>query len=138
MNFIDALLNKFTMYRLMLYYLRVLFGAAIVFSFFKLLPYNPFDFLFSGFYLIGVCWTVNQIAARIFKVKPNYESQFITGLILILIIGPLPLLQNIGFLTLAGFLAMISKYVVTLNKQHIFNPAAFAVVGTAILIKQGA
>ncbi len=138
MNFIDAFLNRLTMYRLMLYYLEVLFGAAIVFSSIKLLPYKPLNFILPGLYVIGVCYVANQLFASFFKVKPNFESQFITGLILALIIGPLSFLPNIGFLTLAGVLAMASKYLIAFNKQHIFNPAAFAVFITGILIHQGA
>ncbi len=138
MKFIDSLLNKITMYRLMLYYLSVLYGAAIVFSFFKILPYNPLDIITSGLYLIAACFLFNQLFARIFRVKPNYESQYITGTILALIVGPLPLLPNIGFMTLAAVVAMGSKYLIAINKQHIFNPTAFAVVTTALFLNQGA
>lgn len=138
MNFIDAFLNKITMYRLMLYFLLVLYGVTILLTLFRQLPYSPVDFLFSGLYLIVLCWLFNQLFARIFKVKPNFESQFITGLILILIIGPLPLIENIVFFTLVSVLAMGSKYLIVFNKQHIFNPAAFAVVGTGVILNQGA
>jgi len=122
----------------MLYYLLVLYGAAVIFSLFRIFPYSPFDFLFSGLYLITLCWVINQAFAWIVKVKPNFESQFITGLILILIIGPLALMENLLFLTLAALFAMASKYLLVINKQHFFNPAAFAVVATGILLNQGA
>ena len=122
----------------MLYYLLVLYGAAVIFSLFRIFPYSPFDFLFSGIYLVTLCWLFNQAFAWIFKVKTNFESQFITGLILILIIGPTALMENLLFLTLAPLFAMASKYLIVFNKQHIFNPAAFAVVATGILLNQGA
>ncbi len=138
MQIIDDFLNGITMYRLMQWYLCFLFGIAVIFSFLKILPYNPFDILISGFYIIAVCYAINQLFAYFFKVKPNYESQFITGLILALIIGPLPLLPNLFFLTITPVLAMGSKYLIAINKQHIFNPAAFAVVVTAVLFHSGA
>lgn len=138
MRQLDNFLNRITMYKLMQWYLRSLFGIAIILSFLKILPYNPFDILISGFYIIQVCYATNQLFAYFFKVKPNYESQFITGLILALIIGPLPLLPNLFFLTIAPAVAMASKYLITINKQHIFNPAAFAVVVTAVLFHSGA
>lgn len=134
----DSFLSGISMYRLMQWYLRFLWGVAITLSFLKILPYNPLDILISSFYLIGICYITNQLFAHIVKVKPNYESQFITGLILALIIGPLPLVPNLFFLTIAPVLAMASKYFITLNKQHIFNPAAFAIVLTAILFHNGA
>jgi ferredoxin-NADP reductase len=138
MNFIDAFLNKITMYRLMLYFLSILYLIAILLSLFRLLPYNPFDFIFSGIYLLALCYLANQFFSFLFKVKPNFESQFITGLILIMIIGPMSLFQNLLFLTLIPLLAMGSKYLIAFNKQHFFNPAAFAVVITAIFLGQGA
>ena len=138
MNFIDALLNKVTMYRAILYFLTGLYVISIALCLFRLLPYNPFDFLFSGVYLITLCYLANQCFAYLFKVKPNIESQFITGFILILIIGPTPFFENLLFLTLVAILAMGSKYLIAINKQHIFNPAAFAVVATGIILNQGA
>ncbi len=138
MQRLDSLLNSITMYRLMQYYLRFLFGVVLFLSFLKILPYNPFDILISGLYVITGCYIANQLFAHLFKVKTNYESQFITGLILALIIGPLPLLSNLFFLTIAPVIAMASKYLIAINKQHIFNPAAFAVVITAVLFHSGA
>ncbi len=126
------------MYRLMLYYLTVLYSLTVVLSFGKFLPYNFIDLLASGLYLVLICFLTNQLFSRIYKTRPNYESQLITGLILALIVGPLPLLSNTLFLSLAAFIAMASKYVIAYKKQHIFNPAAFAVVITAIAIGQGA
>lgn len=126
------------MYRLMLWYLTILYSLAIVFSFIKVLPYSYIDLLTSGLYLVLIAYLSNQAFAFVFKLKTNYESQLITGLILALIIGPLPILSNLFFLTIAAVVSMGSKYIVAYKKQHIFNPAAFAVVITAIAISQGA
>lgn len=122
----------------MLYYVTALYSLAIIFSFFKLLPYNWFDLLTSGCYIIAICFVVNQLIAKIFNVHPNYESQLITGTILALIVGPLPLLQNIIFLTIIATISMASKYILTFRKQHIFNPVAIAVTIGAVLTGQGA
>lgn len=120
------------MYRLMLYYLRALIAAAVVLSFFEILPYTWWHILAILFYLIAVCFTANQIFARLFKVKTNYESQFITAEILTLIIGPyfsIPLLLP---LTVAGVAAMASKYIFVYQKRHIFNPAAAGALAMAL------
>ena len=145
MQVINSLLNHITMYRLMLYFLILLVGVATVESALGILPYNPAEILFGVLYLAAICWLSNKILAAIFRVKTNPESAFITGLILSLIIGPanwIPafagMASNLLFLPAAGALAMVSKYLIAWKGRHIFNPAAFGVVGTAILLQQGA
>ena len=126
------------MYWLMLYYLLFLVVIAAVLSFFKLLPYNGVDILLSAFYLVSICKLSNYIFARILKVKTNTESSIITGFILSLIFGPAPLLTNLIPLTAAPILAMASKYLITFRGRHIFNPAVFGALVSAMFLNQGA
>src|SRR3989344_9380352 len=135
---VRKLLNQITMYRLMLYFLVVLWVASIIFSLTNILPYSPFDILLSGIYLGTICNLANYTFAKIFKAKTNLESPFITALILTLIVGPIALFENMLVLTFIGVVAMASKYVMALNKKHIFNPAAFAVFFAAIVLNNGA
>lgn len=127
-----------SMYRLMLYYLLTLVVVAAILSFLKLLPYNGVDILLSAFYLVSICKLSNYIFARILKVKTNAESSIITGFILSLIFGPVPLLTNLIPLTAAPILAMASKYLITFRGRHIFNPAAFGALVSAMFLNQGA
>ena len=60
---IDRLINRITMYRLVLYYLIGLLGVALLLAFGKLLPYDPFALLFSVGFLVGVCGITNPIFA---------------------------------------------------------------------------
>ena len=140
MNIIDRFLNNITMYRLVLYYLIALLAIAAVFGAFGILPYSPVAIIFSTLFLIAVAWSANGIIAGIMKAQPNTESVYITALILALIITPgIPLdAATVGFLFWAAVLAMASKYVFTINKKHIFNPAAFAVAVTALAANQTA
>ncbi len=126
------------MYRLMLYYLLMLVSVAVVLSLFKVLPFNPLTILSNGFFFLFICFISNQGLARLFQTKTNVESQFITALILTLIFGPVPLVENLGILIFVGSIAMASKYLLVFKKRHILNPAAFAVVSSAILFNQGA
>lgn len=137
-NFIDKLLNRITMYRLMLYFLMVLWAAAFIFGAFHILPYSPVAIVFSTYILLLVCWIANELLAKIFKVQANFESVYITGLILTLIITPVAAsnLPGVFFLIWAGVLAMASKYVLAINKKHIFNPAAIGVAITALAFGQ--
>lgn len=138
MNFIDNFLNKITMYRLMLYYLILLLAAALIFSFYNFLPFPPASLIFSSLFIIGICWVTNKVFAMTFRVPTNVESAYISGLILSLIITPVKSLQELPFLFWVSVLAMASKYILALNKKHIFNPVAIALVLTYFTINGSA
>ncbi len=137
---IDNLLNRITMYRLVLYYLLVLIGAAAFFSFFGILPFNPATLAFSTLLILGVCWAANIVFAKTFNATANVESVYITALILALIITPVASTDytGIGFLIFASVWAIASKYMFAIGKKHIFNPAAFGVALSALIIGQSA
>lgn len=137
---IDRLLNKITMYRLVLYYLILLLAIAGIFGTLGILPYSPLAILFSGLFFVFVAWTINGIFARTFETQANVESAYITALILALIITPgMPTsAQFVMFAIWAAVWAMASKYIIAINRKHLFNPAAFAVALTALTINQSA
>src|SRR5512142_1705261 len=138
MRWIDRLLDKITMYRLVLYYLIFLLAAAVGLSFAHILAYNPFALLFSTAFLLAACAVTNYVFARTFAVPANAESTYITALILALIITPIQGFGDLWFLFWAAVLSMASKYIVTLRGKHLFNPAAFAVALTALTVNQTA
>lgn len=138
MKLIDSVLNRISMYRLVLYYLGGLLGVAVALSFAGSLPYDPYALLFSIGFLVGVCALTNAIFARAFGVPPNVESTYISALILALIITPIQSWSDLWFLGWAGVWAMASKYILAINKKHIFNPVAFAVALTYFTINQSA
>lgn len=129
---IDNFLNSITMYRLTLYYLIVLVCAGIVLSFLGFLPFSPWDITIDTLITITFCYVGNLILSKVFKAPTNIESVFITALILVLII-PVKFPLNLSFFILASAFAVGSKYLVTIEKQHIFNPAAAAIAGVALL-----
>nr|MBI5455510.1 RnfABCDGE type electron transport complex subunit D [Candidatus Levybacteria bacterium] len=131
MKFIDSFLNKITMYKLTLYYLIFLIIVSVVLSILGILSYNPLDILVSTFIAITVCSITNFIFAKIFKASTNIESVFITALILVLII-PVKFPLHATFIGAVSFIAMASKYLLTIEKRHIFNPAAVAVVAVTL------
>ena len=139
---LDGMLNRLTMYRLVLYYLIFLVLAAAALSLFGLLPFQPLDFLASLAILVFVCWIANSAFAKVLKVPANTESLYITALILALIITPQSpghsLAAGSMFLLWAGVWAMASKYVLAIRRKHVFNPAAVAVALTAFTLNQAA
>lgn len=135
MKIIDRYLNAITMYRLTLYYLIFLVVISSLAGFFGILPYNGSDILLSSFIAIITCWVANYVFAKIFGATTNIESVFITALILVVIF---PVKFPINFLPLIvlSLLAMGSKYLLTIEKRHVFNPAAIAVLMLSLLSPQ--
>lgn len=131
---LDNLLDGITMYRLVLY---VLIGQLVIAAGLGaagVLPFSPVSLVVSVAILFVLCWSANTVLARIFGVPTNVESATITALILALIIDPARTTDNVLFLGWAAILAMASKYVLALGGKHIFNPAAVAVVITAVAL----
>lgn len=135
---IDNLLNRVTMYRLVLYYLIFLLAAGVLLSAVGILGYDPFALLFSVGFLLAACWITNTVFAKTYGVPPNAESVYISALILALIITPVQSLHDLWFLAWAAVWAMASKYLVATGRKHIFNPVAFAVALTYLTINQAA
>lgn len=130
---IDKWLEKITMYRLTLYYLIALLTIASGLSLFGLLPFAPLDIILTALLAIIVSTIANFIFSRIFHAITNIESVYITALIIALI-TPVAWPTNIWFTILACTVAMASKYLLTIDKQHVFNPAAVALAAVSWLV----
>ena len=134
---IDNILNRITMYRLVLYYLILLLAAAAALSAFGVLSYDPLAIIFSSLFITAISWGANTVFAKAFNAHPNTESFLITALILALIITPPSAVLDPRYLELAFWAAVLSqasKYVLAIGKKHVFNPAAIAVVVTALAL----
>src|SRR6185437_14178061 len=110
LTWIDGLLNRITMYRLVLYYLAALLVAAFAFGIFGILPYSPIALVFSTGLITAACWITNRICAYVFDAVANVESVYITAFILALIITPITPTNaaGVGFLIFASVWAMAS------------------------------
>lgn len=139
---IDNILNRVTMYRLVLYYLIFLAAAALALSFFGFLPFQPIDLVVTLSVLVLVCWIANGAFAKVFGVPANTESLYITAFILALIITPRSpwrfLAAGWAVFLWAGVWAMASKYILAIRRKHIFNPAALGVALAALTLNQAA
>lgn len=143
LDFIDGILNKITMYRITLYALLFLLASAFVLSLFGLLPFTAVSLIFSAGVILAIALLVNKVFSIVFEAPTNVESVYITSFILALIITPVSpdhffSMSGLGFLGWAAIWAMASKFILSFNKKHIFNPAAFAVALTALTINQTA
>lgn len=126
------------MYRLMLYYLLALIALAIILSAIGVMPYPWWHILGSSVILSIVSVGSNSLLGKLFRVKTNAESQFITAWILTLIVGPYNPLEYYWVLIGIASLAQASKYILAYKQKHILNPAATGVLISFILLNQGA
>lgn len=132
MRLIDNLLNRFTMYQVTLYALIFYVAYSVLLGFLRIISFTPLDIAISITITLSFCWISNFIFAKVFNAVTNFESVFITALILTLIV-PAQLPLNAGFLVVASVLAMAIKYFPTINKRHLINPAAGAVAAYSLL-----
>jgi ferredoxin-NADP reductase/Na+-translocating ferredoxin:NAD+ oxidoreductase RnfD subunit len=136
MKHIDNLLNRFTMYRVVLYYLLGLFVIALALSTFGVIAYNPLYLLAEAAFITAVAWLTNEIFSRTFSAPTNVESVYITALILTLLISPASPATMFGMYFWSAVIAMASKYIFAYRKQHVFNPVAIAAVVMAFATGQ--
>ena len=136
LTLLDRLLDRLTMYRLVLYYLIAVAAVAVVLGGFGIIPQDPVAIVFSAALILAVCWVANAAFARVFGVPANRESVHITALILLLILDPVHPTdaRGVGVLIFASLWAMASKFILAIGGKHLFNPAAIAVVLTAFFL----
>lgn len=123
---IDGFLNSITMYRLVLYGLAFLSLIAILFGFFGFLPFTGLQLSKSLITILASCYLSNKLFSRILRVDANIESWWITGLILFFVLVPIITHNEFIATVLISIIAVASKYFLTFDKKHIFNPAAIA------------
>jgi len=132
-DWLDSQLDRLTTYRLVLYLLYVYVGAALLFSLTGKISFSVIDILLSLAVLMAASRATNWLISNFLHVPRNHESDLITSLILSLILTPASDFR--GFLILAGAaaVAMASKYIITVRKRHIFNPAAFGAFASGLI-----
>ncbi|MDQ3008789.1 MAG: oxidoreductase [bacterium] len=137
-RFIDSFLNSITMYRLVLNSLLIIALMAIIYGFLGMYAVSGVQMILSLLVILLACQVSNYFFAKLFTAQTNIESSVITTLILFLILPPARESTDYLVLALAGVLAMASKYVLAINKKHLFNPAAVAVVTLPFVTNVGA
>ena len=132
---LDRFLDRLPMLRLTLYALLGLVLWALALSIVGILHYSPLDIVAAAFLSTSVALAVNAAFARLLRAVSDPQSTLITALILVLIVPP-GIRDHAVFLAAASAVAVASKYVVTVNKQHLFNPAALALAALPLLFPE--
>lgn len=126
MNIIDRTLNRFTMYRLVVYVLGAYAVLSIVFAFMGRISPSPTALVGSLGLILAATYVTDRGLGRLFHVPTNMESALITSLIIFLIVQPAHTPAGGLALMLAGAISSASKFLLAWNGKHLFNPAAFA------------
>ncbi|HEY4160690.1 MAG TPA: hypothetical protein VGM08_01380, partial [Candidatus Saccharimonadales bacterium] len=121
---IDSLLNKITMYKLMVYGLCLLLAIAAVLGFTGAVSISSGALLVSVGLLIISCYAANKAFSVLLHVPTNTESWLISALILACILPQADSASKAAYTVLAGLLAMASKFVIRYRGRHVLNPAA--------------
>lgn len=126
MQKIDDLLNKITMYRLVVYVLSFYCVLAVLLAYTGQLSMRPGTMLMSLVAILLPAYVVDRGFGRLFNVPTNKETWLITGLILFLLIRPAHTADTLLVLGVAGAVSSASKFLIARMGKHVFNPAAFA------------
>lgn len=127
MKYVDSLLDRITMYRLVVYALGVYVVLALIFSFMGRVSFSATAIVVSLGALIVPSFVTDKVLGRIFKTPTNSETWLITSLIMFFVLQPAHTKLGVLTLMVAGVVATASKFLLTWNDRHIFNPAALGI-----------
>lgn len=129
----DDFVNRFTMYKIVLYGLMLLLFCAAMLGLAGVVTISPLSLVASAVLLGSTTYLVNHGLSRLFHVPVSSETWLITALILTCIMPFADSWPRAFALVGTGALAMVSKYIFTYRGGNIFNPAAFAAVIMGVL-----
>jgi ferredoxin-NADP reductase len=132
-KWLDTVLGRVTMYKLVLGLLIVLALYAFVLSFAGIVSFSPLELLAT--LAVAVLATIGSswLFARIFRTRSHLESAGITGYLLFFVLPPTAEPIGLAWIALAAVIASASKFVLAVRGRHVFNPAAFgALIVTAL------
>ncbi len=134
-NIVDSLkkkLDQTAMYRTVTLALSFLVVITLIFGALGKIPVSFGSQIISLFVVLSVGLCTNILAARLFHVRANHESAIITSLIVFFLVFPAYTLFDHHVIALVIIIAILSKYVIAIRRQHIFNAAAFGAAAVSV------
>ena len=126
---LDTALNRFTMYRLVLWVLAVLAAYSLLLNVLGWLTFGMPEMLAHLALCLGLTYASNRVLAALFQVPPAYRvladhrPAAVLPVLADAVFAGVQLLDLAG-VALACVLASASKYALAWRGRHIFNPAA--------------
>ncbi|AJT41360.1 FAD-dependent oxidoreductase [Psychromicrobium lacuslunae] len=121
---LDGLLGRFTMYRLVLVVLGVLALYSIILDLLGWLTFGLPAIFASLLISLLVTTLVSWLLGLVFRVKVQLESSLISGLLIYFLFWPSLQAGELAGIALAAATASASKFLLAWRGRHIFNPAA--------------
>ena len=136
MQLIEKILDRYTMYQVLLAVLVSYMLIAVGFSVAGFIFYSVTDIVLSVLVLLASSLGTHYALVVMTKAPANVFSSIITALILFLIFTPTSDPAGLGMLALIGVVSVLGKYIVRYRNVHLVNPVAltaalFAVAGLA-------
>lgn len=131
LGWLDSLLGRVTMYRLVTSVLVVLAGISLALAFADVLDptlFGPAQMVASLAVLLVTSVGSNLVLGLIWRRRPHSESAVITALLLWFLYWPADEPARLLWLGAVAVAANLSKYVLAFRGRHLFNPAAAGVV----------
>ncbi len=126
LNKVQKLIDSTNMYRVVLYGLIILATYSLLLSIFGKTSFTFESGIVSLITLVVTGHLFNNLVGGIYKVHIHKDSQIITSLILYLLFTPTSKPSELLLLIFVSLMGVLSKYILTINKTHVFNPAAIA------------
>lgn len=121
---LDGVLGRFTMYRLVLVVLGVLAVYSLILDLLGWLTFGLAAMVVSLLLSVLVCLAVSWLLGLLFRVKVQLESSLISGLLIYFLFWPSLQAGELAGIALAAAIAAASKFLLAWKGRHLFNPAA--------------
>ncbi len=125
------LIDKTPMYRVVTVTLLLLWVLALVGSIAGYIGFSPSELLVTSSVVSVTSLLVSTMCARVMSVSAQHESSLITSLLIFFLLMPGTDTETIFGAIVVSTLAITSKYVFSIKKQHIANPVAIGFVASA-------
>ncbi len=128
MRVIEKVLDRYTMYQVLLAVLVSYVLIAVGFSLAGFIFYSVTDIVLSVLVLLASSLVTHYVLVAKTKAPANVFSSIITALILFLIFTPTSDLDGLGTLALIGVVSVLGKYIIRYRNVHLINPVALTAV----------
>ncbi len=121
-------LDRTPMYRVVLWSLVGIWILALWGSVIGQIGFGWWEILVSTFVILTTALLVSYVCGLITGVAAQHESSLITGLILVFLLMPSTTVLDLFSMVAVTMLAISSKYVLVINRQHVVNPVVAGLV----------
>jgi len=128
MKYVEHILDRYTMYQVLVAVLVSYVVYAVTLSLAGILVYGVSELLFSLLVIVTSVVITHNILVSLTKAPGNIWSSILTGLIIFFIFTPTASVGGLAILAAVAVISIGSKYVVRYRNAHLINPVALAAV----------